>query len=479
MKRRIVSILVLTFVLMGTISVSTADIKPGVRPDYADVHIKEIPIAVQCWTFHKFTFMETLQKVDALGVKYLQPYRGQKLSKETGDVVFGPDLTDEQIKLVKSKLMEYGISLVSYGVVNFENNETDARKVFDFARKMGIWTIVTEPQYDDYEIIEKLADEYRINVAVHNHPVPSKYARPETVLTNIAGRSDRLGACADTGHWMRTGINPVEALVALEGRIKDVHLKDLGEFGKKDAHDVLFGSGLANVHDILAELTLQDYQGYISIEHEHPDEWDNPSPSIKKGLDYIRSITYYKDYEQILKPGGNGYTKHGWNHYGPGYFELDPKTGILTGQGGMGLFWYSAKKYGDFVLELDYRCGMDITNSGVFVRVPDMPFNNSYINHSFEIQICDAEKGIHRTGSAYDAEAPKLNAWNPTGEWNHYKISFIGDTITVELNGKEVLDWKCEPRGKIRDWSKDGYIGLQNHDSNAIIQFKNIYVKEL
>ena len=479
MKIRIMFLTVLSIMLIGmTLSVS-ADIAPGVRGDYADVRIKEIPIAIQCWTFNKFTFFETLDKAKELGVEYLQPYRGQKLSKATGDVVFGPDLSDEQIKMVRGKLMEYGISLVSYGVVNFENTEADARKVFDFARKMHIKTIVTEPSYDDFTIISKLADEYNINVAIHNHPTPSKYAHPETVLKNIVGRSDRVGVCADTGHWMRTGINPVAALIALEGRIKDVHLKDLGEFGDKDAHDVPFGSGMANVHDILAELTLQDYQGYISVEHENPDEVDNPSPSIRKGLDYIRSITHFKGYEQILKAGGNGYNKHGWNHYGPGYFELSPKSGILTGQGGMGLFWYSVKKYGDFTLELDYRCDSDITNSGIFVRVPDMPMNNRYINHSFEIQICDAETGIHRTGGAYDAEAPKTNAWYPTGEWNHYKISFVGDTITVELNGTEVLDWKCEPRGKIRDWSKDGYIGLQNHDSNAIIQFKNIYVKEL
>jgi len=450
-----------------------------VRGDYSTVRIKEFPVAVQCWTFHKFSFFETLEKVHDLGVHYLQPYRGQKLSSATGDVAFGPDMTDRQVKMVKDKLMEYDISLVSYGVVNFDNDEASMRKVFDFAKKMGIRTIVTEPQYDDWSLIDKMAEEYRINVAIHNHPTPSKYARPETVLMRLKGRGDRLGVCADTGHWMRTGIDPVEALVALEGRIRDVHLKDLDQFGVKEAVDVPFGSGKANVHDILAELTLQDYQGYISIEHENPDELDNPSPSIRKGLDYIDSITYYKGYEQILRANDGLYNKHGWNHYGPGYFELDQKTGILTGQGGMGLFWYSAKKYKDFVLELDYRCDKDVTNSGVFIRVPDMPVNNSYINHSFEIQIGDSGEGIHGTGSVYDAEAPKMKAFKPTGEWNHYKISFTGDRITVELNDRNIVDWRAQPRGKIRDFSPEGYIGLQNHDSRALIQFRNIYIKEL
>jgi len=451
-----------------------------VRGDYRDVRVKNIPIAVQCWTFRKFTFFETLEKVEELGVKYLQPYRGQILSKETGDVKFGPDMTDAQVKLVKNKLMEHGITLVSYGVVNFENNEESMRRVFDFAKKMGIKTIVTEPQYDDYSLIEKMVREYRINIAVHNHPVPSKYAHPETVLKNIKGRDPRIGACADTGHWMRTGVNPIEALIALDGRITDVHLKDLDEFGVKEAHDVPFGSGKANIHDILAELTLQDYQGYLAVEHENPDEVDNPSPSIKKGLDYIKSITYYDDsYEQILKCSNGRYNKHGWNHYGPGYFELDEKTGVLTGQGGMGFFWYSAKKYKDFVLELDYKCEKDITNSGIFIRVPEIPTSNSYIFHSFEIQIGDIGEGIHGTGAVYDAEAPAKKAFKETGEWNHYRISFIGGKISVELNDQKIVDWNAEPRGKIRDFAKEGYIGLQNHDSNALIHFKNIYVKDL
>lgn len=450
-----------------------------VRGDYSTVRIKEIPVAVQCWTFHTLTFYETLEKVRDLGVHYLQPYRGQKLSKETGDAVFGPEMTDAQITQVKNKLAEYNISLVSYGVVNFENTEASMREVFDFAKKMGIRTVVTEPQFDDYTLMDKMANEYGLNIAIHNHPPKSKYARPETALMHLKGHSDRLGVCADTGHWMRTGVNPLEALVSLEGRIRDVHLKDLDRFGDPEAVDLPFGSGVANIHDILAELTLQDYQGYISIEHENPNEIDNPSPSIRKGLEYIKSITYYNGYERILRCDGGLYNKHGWNHYGPGYFVLDQKTGVLTGQGGMGLFWFSEKKYGNFILELDYRCDNPVTNSGVFIRVPDMPVNNSYINHSFEIQICDSETGIHKTGGVYDAEAPKKDAFKPTGEWNHMKIMFVGDKITIELNDQKIVDWKAEPRGKIRDFSREGYIGLQNHDSNALIQFKNVYIKEL
>ena len=92
----------------------------------------------------------------------------------------------------------------------------------------------------------------------------------------------------------------------------------------------------------------------------------------------------------------------------------------------------------DFILELDYKCSKKETNSDVFLRVPEMPAGNDYIYHSFEIQIDDRSQGIHHTGAAYDAEAPKVNAEKKTGEWNHFKISFMGKNIKVELNGKLV-----------------------------------------
>lgn len=457
-----------------------SDIKEQVAlTNYKDVRIRKFPIAVQCWTFRKFSFFETLKKVRELGVKCLQPYPGQKLSYDIPDVRFDHNLDDHQIKLVKSKLKEYGLTLVSYGVVGFENNEESMRKVFDFAKKMGIRTIVTEPEYDDYYLIERMVKEYNINIAIHNHPEPSKYARPETVLDHVKGLDGRIGSCADTGHWMRGGIKPVEALRLLKGRILDVHLKDRNEFGTEGAYDVPFGQGKANIHDILAELTLQNCHAYLSIEHENPEEVDNPSPSVKKGIEYIKSITYYENYEEILKWSYGRYSKHGWNHYGPGYFELDAKTGILKGHGGMGLFWYSVKKYKDFILELDYKCEDKHTNSGIFIRVPEIPVNNDYIYFSFEVQIYDSGKGIHKTAAVYDAEPPRVDAFKEPDQWNHMKITFKGNRIEVELNGTVVIDWDAEPRGKVNDFANEGYIGLQNHDSLSPIYFRNIFVKKL
>jgi hypothetical protein len=187
-----------------------------------------------------------------------------------------------------------------------------------------------------------------------------------------------------------------------------------------------------------------------------------------------------EEFEQILKANDEGiYSKHGWNHYGPGYFELDRQTGVLTSHGGMGLFWYSVKPLGDFVLDLEFKTSTPETNSGVFLRVPGIPSSDAYIYHSFEIQINDAGEGIHATGAVYDAEAATSLASEPTGEWNRMRITFQGDHIEVVLNGEVVVDWQAEPRGKVADFAAEGYIGLQNHDDESPVYFRNIYLKEL
>ena len=186
-----------------------------------------------------------------------------------------------------------------------------------------------------------------------------------------------------------------------------------------------------------------------------------------------------KDATRILEKKIGKYSKHGWNHYGPGYFTLDSKTGVLKSHGGMGLFWYSEKKYKNFILELDYKTSEQKANSGIFLRIPDIPVSDDYIYHSFEIQINDAGKGKHKTAAVYDAQEASKDASKPTGEWNHYKITFQGGRIEVELNGEQVNDWLARPSGKVADFSEEGYIGLQNHDWDTNTYFRNIFIKEL
>ena len=210
-------------------------------------------LGCQAWTLHQFTLFEAIDKVASLGLHYIEPCGGQKLSKDLPDVVMGVELPADVRKAVKRKLADSDVKLVNYGVVILWKDEAESRKTFEFAKDMGVETLVAEPEKDAFDTVEKLCEEYGINVALHNHPRTSPwpaYWSPDIVLEYCQGRSKRIGACADTGHWSRSDLNPMECLKKLEGRIVSFHFKDLNQLGP-DAHDVPWGTGVCDAKGLL------------------------------------------------------------------------------------------------------------------------------------------------------------------------------------------------------------------------------------
>lgn len=220
-------------------------------------------LSSQAYTFRAMSVMETLDTLQAIGIRYVEFYPGQRLSPDNPKP-FDDNATPEMIKQVQEKLKATGIKAVNYGVVGLDANEANARKVFDFAKTMKLMTVVSEPPEDAMPMLERLCKEYKINLAIHNHPLPSHYALPETVLAAAKGLSKRVGSCADTGHWYRSGRDPVQGLQQMKGRIISLHLKDLNA----DKRDVPWGKGTLNAKGMLDELKNQGWKGVISIEYE-------------------------------------------------------------------------------------------------------------------------------------------------------------------------------------------------------------------
>jgi sugar phosphate isomerase/epimerase len=102
-------------------------------------------------------------------------------------------------------------------------------------------------------------------MALHNHP---QSWPPDKVLAACEGHCKLIGACGDTGHWVRAGYVPVDTLKKLDGRVLHLHFKDLNESGPK-GYDVPWGTGTSNVKGMMQELKGQGYKGYFSIEYEH------------------------------------------------------------------------------------------------------------------------------------------------------------------------------------------------------------------
>jgi sugar phosphate isomerase/epimerase len=258
-------------------------------------------MAIHAYTFRKFSIFQCIDKTAALGLKYMS--LSGSVSMDGSNSLTTVQLSDKDAAAIRAAATAKGIKLVNIGVVQLPPDEAKSRKVFEFAKLIGIDTLVAEPEPAALDTVEELCKEYNIKVAIHNHPKPSHYWNPDTVLEAVNGRTMLMGACADTGHWLRSGLDPVDCLKKLEGRVICLHFKDLvldepkspdATAAKKEKksqsramHDVPWGTGVGNVKAQMAELKRQHFQGVFGVEYEY--HWENSMPEIAECVKFFNA----------------------------------------------------------------------------------------------------------------------------------------------------------------------------------------------
>jgi sugar phosphate isomerase/epimerase len=271
-------LLVLTFAILSVVCATTQAQTQSTSP--ADQLGWQMAIHER--TFANCTLNECMDRTAALGLKYMSLSARVKL--DDGTSVDTSRLTDAQIADIKKHLAAKGLTLVN-AYVDFPANEAQCRKKFEFAKKMGIDILVGEPAPQALDTAAKLAKEFNIKVAIHDHPQPSHYWNPQTVLDAIKGRGPLMGACADTGHWVRSGLDPVKCLKELDGHVFALHFKDLAEKSPK-SHDVPWGSGVSDCKGMMEELQRQGFHGAFCVEYEyHTDSNTAEVAQCKKFFD--------------------------------------------------------------------------------------------------------------------------------------------------------------------------------------------------
>jgi sugar phosphate isomerase/epimerase len=135
-----------------------------------------------------------------------------------------------------------------------------------------------------------MVKEFDMRVGFHNHPKRNdnpnyKMWDPVYVYNLVKNYDKRIGSCADTGHWVRSGIKPVDAIKALKGRIVSSHLKDLNVFAPQ-GHDMPYGNGVSDIMGILREYRKIGLKGTVSIEYEH--NWGANVPDVAHCIGFLR-----------------------------------------------------------------------------------------------------------------------------------------------------------------------------------------------
>ncbi|SFS93909.1 Sugar phosphate isomerase/epimerase [Porphyromonadaceae bacterium NLAE-zl-C104] len=244
-------------------------------------------LSMQSYTFHLFTVMESFDKTQELGIRFIEIYPGQKMGNGFGEAVFGYQLNGDQQKKLREEVASRNITIISSGVWTAQREEWEP--IFTFAKEMGMEFISAEPAREDWDVVEELAKKYNIKVAVHNHPSENSYWNPEVLLGSIGGRDDLLGACVDVGHYKRMGLDPTSSMRQFDGKIIALHFKDIAPQGEAQSlKDVVWGQGILNVKRMMEELKRQNFKGYFTIEYEA--DWENNLPRIKQSIDYFNQI---------------------------------------------------------------------------------------------------------------------------------------------------------------------------------------------
>ncbi len=243
-------------------------------------------MGIALYSFNLFPFSVSLDKADSAGVKFVEGLSFHALKGEFKDTTMA-NLSLYGIMKMKRLLDEKGIQMKSMYVADAKDAE-EWKRYFEMAKTLGMEFLVCEPSKAHWNILDSLGEIYNIKTAIHEHAKGSSmYWHPDSVLAAIKGHKN-IGACADLGHWVRSGLDPVKCLNQLKGHIISIHLKDIATANNLKGEAVIVGKGVINFPGVINELKAQHFKGMVNVECEH--KLDNNVPDIIESIQYFNKL---------------------------------------------------------------------------------------------------------------------------------------------------------------------------------------------
>jgi type 1 glutamine amidotransferase/sugar phosphate isomerase/epimerase len=243
-------------------------------------------LGIEANTFKNNTLFETIDKTKSLGIQYVGGLNVQNVSTDIPRN-FDFHLSDEEVLKVREKLISEGISMPTYYIIDIPGDEETILKIFEFGRKMGIETFISEPKLGDLDLIEKYCEKYNIKLAIHNHgkQMSPAYMYPEKIVQITSGRSPLIGAACDFGYWEKEGIDPLKAIKTLGHRVITLQIHDLNK-KNSSGHDVPWGTGKTDLDGIFEYLKKENIKP-VMFGLEYSYNWNNSLPEIIESINYF------------------------------------------------------------------------------------------------------------------------------------------------------------------------------------------------
>lgn len=243
----------------------------------ADDAFGGFPVGAQSYSLREFNTLDTVRHLHGMGLHYVEMF----------DKHLPTAASDEQIQETLKLLADNEIKLAGHGVHGFTKNHEANRKYFEFAKKAGFKVITANPEYDSFDSLDKLVAEYDVRIAIHNHGPNNLYDKIESVTKVLEGRHPNVGACVDCGHFIRTGEDPVEAVLKLGPRVFAAHIKDDTERGA-GSKNVVIGKGSLDVVGLFKALRKIKFPAYGSLALEYEANPDNPIADMKECIEVAK-----------------------------------------------------------------------------------------------------------------------------------------------------------------------------------------------
>ena len=182
----------------------------------------------------------------------------------------------------------------------------------------------------------------------------------------------------------------------------------------------------------------------------------------------------------------NGKDFTGWKIVGPAE-SFSIQDGAIVAKGEASHCFYDGgvgnHAFRNFELKIDVmtRAG---SNGGVYVLTEPQD-RGRFPSKGFEIQVNNSHTDRIRSGSLYHVSDVLDQSPAKDDVWFTEHVIVKGDTITVLVDGKQVVQWTQTPEwdggreGPGRKITGPGTIGLQAHDPKSTVYYRNIRIKPL
>lgn len=237
------------------------------------------PFKLGCagYTFVNFDLDTTLKTMKRLDIHYLC----------IKDFHLPMKSTDEQIKAFHEKCASYGVTGYGVGPIYMKSKE-EIDRAFDYAKRVGVKTIVGVPNYDLLPYVDKKVKEYDFHYAIHLHgPDIKTYPDATDVWEHTKDLDPRIGMCLDIGHDLRNGCDVIKDIHNYKSRIFDLHLKDVTD-NTKAGRGIEIGRGKIDFVALVRALREINYTGVCSLEFEK--DMKDPFIGIGESIGYFKAV---------------------------------------------------------------------------------------------------------------------------------------------------------------------------------------------